>query len=669
MALEPILLDDLTWDGMTAAIRTRIAASSSNQWTLHAAVDPGVTLLELFAWLLEQRVYWMDQPSNALGRAALAMLGEAAQPARSAGTVLKFADVTTARPAPAGTEMRLSARGSSIVFTTSAGVLLLPVREISVSTDRNVTADLRHRLCPELFAASDEVRITLGVDGALPAGPQQQPLGLLIELDGPAEIRPQWHPSTVSGIDAAATITWHYRTTPGTTAPFPRTEDGTEGLRRSGVVRLTMPADWAPDGPADPGTGLTPYTITVRLEAGRYTYPPRLASLAVNVAVASHVRPSASHELELDWLPLPGHAIDTALLPPKSELKDHPPLDPDVFLELREGDGDWHPWKPVADLSFSGAGDRVFVVDRERGAFRFGDGLTGRVPVLLKGDGPNARFKYRVGGGAAGNLGSGLRWEQRDGPPAARLAATAVTAAEGGADAESVAQARTRTAALLSRVERGVIASDYEELATSTPGVAVARAHVAPGLHPCLPCLVVPGAVTVFIVPYAPRPAAADDDPAFTYVAAPAPDAATLAQVRKRLDAARLVGTEVYVVAARYRAVSLQVVVRADTPDPGALRQRLTRKMRAVLDPLGGTPSGLATAWRFGAALRPSALRKAAQAEIGRSGDVINVAIGLDGAPAGEDCKDVEIGPHDLPYLAGLDLALIASPSADGGLR
>src|ERR1051325_10025437 len=90
MGLEPVKLDDLAWNDMVLATRRRIAAASDGKWTLHAPVDPGVTLLELFAWLLEQRVYWMDQTPDALTRAALRLLGEAPHQTQCAATVMHF---------------------------------------------------------------------------------------------------------------------------------------------------------------------------------------------------------------------------------------------------------------------------------------------------------------------------------------------------------------------------------------------------------------------------------------------------------------------------------------------------------------------------------------------------------------------------------------------------
>ena len=56
MTIENLRLDDLNWTDMVQAIRSRIAVVSGEDWTLHSPVDPGVTLLELFAYLLEQPV-------------------------------------------------------------------------------------------------------------------------------------------------------------------------------------------------------------------------------------------------------------------------------------------------------------------------------------------------------------------------------------------------------------------------------------------------------------------------------------------------------------------------------------------------------------------------------------------------------------------------------------
>jgi hypothetical protein len=70
-----------------------------------------------------------------------------------------------------------------------------------------------------------------------------------------------------------------------------------------------------------------------------------------------------------------------------------------VWLELDAGSG-FVPWHEMPDFSCSQGRDRHFIVDREAGVLRFGDGERGRVPPV----GAGIRGWYRVGAGAAGNL-------------------------------------------------------------------------------------------------------------------------------------------------------------------------------------------------------------------------------------------------------------------------
>ena len=137
MPLEAVQLDTLNWDQMVSAIRTRIIANSNRNWTLHAPVDPGVTLLELFAWLLDQRIYWMDQVPDTLVLAILTLLGESPQPARPAITVFKLQDnAPKTRPylsVAAGTALRLSDSNPPLIFSLDQDLVLLPLSSTDAS--------------------------------------------------------------------------------------------------------------------------------------------------------------------------------------------------------------------------------------------------------------------------------------------------------------------------------------------------------------------------------------------------------------------------------------------------------------------------------------------------------------------------------------------------------
>jgi len=78
----------------------------------------------------------------------------------------------------------------------------------------------------------------------------------------------------------------------------------------------------------------------------------------------------------------------------------------------------------------------------------------------------------------------------------------------------------------LNERNRAVSKTDYENLVQTTPGVGFRRAYAAVGHHPDFPCSTVPGAVTVFVVPYAPRVQIDGDWANDAFVAAPQPDLA-----------------------------------------------------------------------------------------------------------------------------------------------
>lgn len=642
MTLPVPRLDDLTWADMTAAVRRRVPAESDGLWTLHAPVDPGVTLLELFAYLLEQRLYWLDQVPDALVTAVLRLLGlDPPRPARPAATVLSVTarqEGTAVPVVPAGTALTRDPAGR-VVFTLDDDVAVFPLAEDvppAVWIDRDRTADLRAGRGVPLLAAGGgpaRARFTLPLTGAHPA---PGPLGLLFELDAPAASVPSWLPGAVADVPPPAELTWSwFRPGTGLGGPFEKVEDGTAGLRRSGVVRLHPPPGWTT---RDSG-------VLVSTPAATHAAPPRLLRLSVNVSAAHHRERRTADGGELReqtdaWLRLPGQRL---VLPDAAERL----LDARLRLAGEE-------WRPVPDLALCGPADRVFVLDRTGGAVVFGDGLTGRVPRPDR----DVSVGYTVGGGRGGNGGTTANWVPAGAVPAAVTAANPVRA-EGGADPETVPEARRRAAAALGEVTRAVTAEDYVTLARTTPGVAVARAHAALGEHPGFPCSPVPGAVTVHLVPAVPRPDPARED----FVAAPLPDPGMLCAVAARLEQARLLTSEVFVRAPRYR----DVAVRADLAGRPADRARvcavLTGALRRFLDPLVGGDDR--EGWPFGQPLRPPVLLRAARRALGDLADVSAVAVGLDGAPPVETCREVPLGPGELPVLRALRTRIV--PAADPG--
>lgn len=646
-------LDDLTWDDMMAAIRRRIPAESGGTWTLHAPADPGVTLLELFAYLLEQRLYWLDQAPDALVVAVLRLLGlETPRPARPAATILRLAartDTAAVPVVPAGTALSRDLMGS-VVFTLEDDVAVFPLAEggeVTVWTDRDRTADLRARRDVALLASDGalaQARFTLPLTGELPAS---GPLSLLFELAAPAASVPSWLPGATDGVKPPAELTWSwFRPDSDVAGEFEKVEDGTAGLRRSGVVRLHPPSGWSTRD-----TGLL-----VSTRAATYAAPPRLRQLALNVSAAHHLLRRTARGTDLAeqitaWLKLPGQhlVLPEAMRPPAGGER--------APGRRRVADGAGLHLRRVGrpDLPDRPAGGRGGVRRRTHRAHsparpgrarRLCDRRlrTRRRPVRQRRTDRELAGGLGLAGGAGRDLGRQPGTGRgRPGPGDRRRGATA----RGGVPGE---------------VTRAVTADDFVTLARTTPGVAVARAYASLGEHPGFPCSTVPGAVTVHVVPSVPR----DDFTREDFAAAPQPDPGTLCAVAARLECARLLTSEVFVRAPAYREVTLRVDLSGDPADRTRVSTVVTTALRRFLDPLVGGEEQ--DGWPFGETLRPSALLRAAQRTLGDLADVAAVAIGLDGADATEDCDEVELRAGDLPVLRAVRIRTVPAVEPGEGL-
>jgi hypothetical protein len=669
MSLTPVKLDDLDWRSMVDAIRRRIPAASAGDWTLHSPVDPGVSLLELYAWLIEQRIFWVDQVPDSMVRASLRLLGVRQYGARAARTILRVGLPGVAPGAfllPRHSEFLLDDSRPDIRFTTAHAALCLAMAAdgVTVSTQhhgRTRVLDATRAL--PLFGTdgtAGEVRFDFRLDAAPPAN-FAAPFGVFLDLDVAPQINPAWHPSAARAAPPAVQLRWWYSCAAGRQELGPgQLVDDTLGLRRPGLLRFRPPAA-TPWTERDPAAAPSTYSIWVTAERCAFACAPRLLRVVPDVVVAEHRRAVARGPLHADFLPLPSRELPL-LLDARRNRDGDGPLGRQSHVRLRERDGAWHRWHATDDFTFQRSGARVFVMDRERQLLRFGTGYQGRVPALSSGD--NVQWRVWMGGGVRGNVGTGREWSvQQSGPTCPCAEAFNVVPGIGGAEAESIDAARTRARAWTRRVTRAVTAADFEDLARNTPGVDVARAHAAVGAHPRHACPVA-DAVTVFIVPWAPRGEllAADD-----FVATPLADAGMLSAVRQRLERSRLLGTQVFVRRAIYRAVGLHAEVSGERGDAAVVQATLFAALRDFLDPLTGGGGDPAAGWEFGATLRPSLLLRSAQQALGPGLTVQRIAISLDGAAA-EDCRDVPPGAHALPWLSSLTATLTPAPIT-GALR
>ena len=601
-----VVLDDLTFADLLRITLQDIPGSSQALWTLHGPVDPGVTVLELYCWLFEQRLFMADQTVEPVIRAALRLLGiEDPRPSAAAVTVLAFRAADPPARLPAGTVMNLDRDMDGRAFALAGPVCVLPVTAVAAEGG--------------LRRSGDTLDLVLSVSAVPPAG---LPLSLLVDLAAPPGVAPAWSPAAAD-IPPPAELGWTAVGPGGQQAV--QVADGTGGFRRPGLIGLDWPAVW---------NGRTGCRLRVTAGRASWTEPVRIRGVHANAAVGVHRVPrTVPVDDQLGrFLPLPGQRL--RLPEAFGTVCDDPG---GVTLRMTESDGTEQAWTSVTSWTGTGPADRVMLVGRQRGELVFGDGRAGRIPRPA--DQPRSALSYAVGAGPAGNVGA-ARWWVQDGGAAV---AYSPLAADGGADTETIESARPRAADQLEAPDRTVHAADTQALAESAPGAGIARAFASPGFHPGFPCATVPGAITVTVVPYADR-----GGPGSEWTAAPVPDDGALAAVRARLGRARLIGQEVFVVPPAYRAVSVRVRVSRTARDD-LVQAVIVDTLRRFLDPLAGGDDG--GGWPFGGVVRPSRLAGVLRQAIGPEATVMSLSVALDDGPA-TDCADLPIGPRELVWLA-----------------
>lgn len=211
----------------------------------------------------------------------------------------------------------------------------------------------------------------------------------------------------------------------------------------------------------------------------------------------------------------------------------------------------------------------------------------------------------------------------------------------GGAEAEPVGVAERRIAGYVRHRDRLVTAEDVREIVERTPGVDLGRVEVLPLVHPALPEVATPGVVTLVLVP---RFDAVNPD-------TPEPDRAFLDTVCRYVDDRRLVTTEVHLRGPAYRRVWVSIGIEVlPGRDIAVVRESVRRRIRTFLSPLEGGVTG--GGWPLDADVERLELWAAA-ARV--EGVAKVVGVGLAGSD-GVDQDRVPIVDLEMPRLAGLSV-------------
>lgn len=512
--------------------------------------------------------------------------------------------------------------------------------------DHSDEAKIEYRAFQPFSAVPDEgAALYLGWNGKLP----NDPISLYVLLaDAPAkptedradvEFLKNYYADRDAVWEAEQRVVWEYFD--GSNWSPLVVMDGTKNFTVSGFVDFVGPDDHQKTMKFTEDR----WWIRARLEMGGYVKPPRIQRILTNTVEAANVITVRDEILgSSDGTPIQTFAFSHGPLlegevievkeqdqPAAEDLAD---LGDDPVRAEGEGNeaGYWVRWRAVESFFDSGPRSRHYVRNPITGRIQFGDGIKGMMPP--SGRNNIVARRYQIGGGVRGNVNAMTLTQLTRAIAYIDKCYNAIPAA-GGADAETVEEAKARAPQLLKSRDRAVTAEDFETLALrSSTGVARAK---------CLPSQKHDGEVQVVIVPRGD-----EKNLDLTKRLVPAPE--LLRFVKNYLDERRLVGTVLEVLKPGYVEISLKVtLVRRTVGQSERVKREIEDRLRRYLHPLVGGRDG--RGWPFGRAVYKTDLAHLVE-------DVPGVEV-IDSITIFDEDKrvaveNVRLDPHELIYLVNV---------------
>ncbi|MGB3714972.1 MAG: putative baseplate assembly protein [Candidatus Promineifilaceae bacterium] len=607
MSLVAPKLDDRSFQELVDEAKKRIP-HYCREWTDHNVSDPGVTLIELFAWMTDIILYRLNRVPDLHYIKFMEMLGISLKEPVSAKVPVSFwlsAPQETAVVIPKGTEVASTQTETepSIVFTTDIDFRVEPpaLAEVISRIASSGKGDQKQYLSQNVrrleagFEGFEAFSQVPQVDDAFYFGFENN-MGkhiLEFELDcdpgGGAGIDPSMPPYVWEASTGEKENRW---------ALCAQEMDTTKGFNVQGRIQIHLPKMGKYSVSKE-----SLYWVRVRIRdiseaellegVSPYQVSPKIRQLSI-VSLGGTIPTTHAEHVSNEFL---GRSDGSA--GQRFQLQMAPILDrqPGEQLIVQVEGENPRRWTEVSDFADSGANDRHYTLDSLTGELRFGpavrqqDGaikLYGSIPQR----GANLIFeKYRYGGGDKGNVQTGIINTLKTSIPYIAQVSNRQPA-WGGLDPETLESAMMRAPKLLRSRDRAVTESDYEFLAKEALPAAIGRVKCLQP-RPAEAGRVAPGQIYVLVIPRVMNP---------DYYLDPKdlePDASDIYTLEEYLDDRRLLTTRLDIRAPAYRWVAVKVQLRAS---PGVAEESVEAAILArlyqFLNPLSGGSDG--NGWPFG---------------------------------------------------------------------
>ncbi len=585
MSLPAPDLDDRRFQDLVDDAK-RMVQQRCPEWTDHNVSDPGVTMIELFAWMTDLVLYRLNRVPDRNYVRFLELLGTRLYPATPARVGVTFwlsADIEQSVEVPVGVEVATPASEleQAIRFATVESLTIPPCELLTVKVATSEVPPIDHSdilkgAAP--FGVFSEVpeeddQLLFGLSDPLPSCAVELELDCHIEGVG---VDPDDPPLVWEAWDGEDWVVCELE------------RDTTGGLNTQGRVVLHLPDTHEASIIDQQRAGWVRCRVVTAYEGQpAYTASPQLVAASARTvggtAPAVHGRDVTDETLGLSE-GVPGQRFSL----------EHTPVlggDGPLHIEVAAGPG-WDDWEQVTTFAGHGPDDKVFILDNVTGEVVFGpavrdaDGTLRQYGAVPAKGAPIRIPHYRVGGGRRGNVAARTVTQMMTAIPFVDRVVNRKAAA-GGVDIESMDNAKQRGPIQLRTRDRAVTIEDYEHLAReAAPEVARIR---------CLPITegADAGAARVLVVPAV---STAGGQLPFEDLV---PSDATLARIAEYLEDRRTLGARVVVEPALYQGVTIVARLRAKpTANLTRLQEAATEALHRYFHPTLGGPDG--RGWPFG---------------------------------------------------------------------
>ena len=582
MALPIPDLDHKTFQELFDEARALIPRYAP-EWTDHNLSDPGMTFIDLFTWLAEMQLFYLDQLSENHYRKYLKLLGQSPEPAKSAQTELTFtisnAESTPDKDffmIPKGTQATAihPQTAAQIIFETGEDLWChqLQIKRIIFESTNGYLDHSEPNAEPDVFyfpfgkAPETDDHLYFGFEGEV--WPEGREFRLTVFSHNVIN-----QPDQNFKIFPSVDLKWEYWNGAGWNEL--NVIDETAALAFSGSICFTTPNDvkkmcLSLISPVQSElTTESLFWIRARIVSGHFEIFPCIDNIRTNTISASQ-----GQTIQDEFYPASGLPFQIITVRYK------PILANSLRLSIYEKDREWHEWQDVPDFDASNPDSRHFQMDLEAGIIQFGDGIHGRVAPVVPDMEKNIHImRYRTGGDETGNVKAGqINRMLTQFESGINITVENFRAAAGGTVSESVDRAKIRARKSLKQITRSITSGDFKSLILEMTHLPIARIEVLPLYHPDYPQMKVPNAVTVVVVSKIDSPDSPD---------LPSPSDGLLKTIDQNLKPKTLVTTNLHVVRPVFIRITINASIRVESQiSSERVRQQVVVALKNFLNPL-----------------------------------------------------------------------------------